>query len=104
MSIQFGIWNLDGKPVNPGDLERAEAAFADYSCDSVHSYVNGNVGIHYRSFHTTKQSRTETQPHVSTSGFVLIWDGRLDNRRELVRDLSPDVTDASTDVLIVTAA
>ncbi len=104
MSIQFGIWNLDGRPVEPVDLDRAAMSFAPYGCDGARSFLNGNVGILFRSFHATKESRTETQPHVSTSGLVLTWDGRLDNRAELIRDLSPDVSLASTDVEIVAAA
>jgi len=43
--------------------------------------------ILYRAFHTTKESRRESQPHVSPSGAVITWDGRLDNRAELISGL-----------------
>jgi asparagine synthase (glutamine-hydrolysing) len=103
MSIQFGIWNLDGKPVVQSDLDRAAAAAAHYTCDSVHSHIDGNVGILYRSFHTTRESRAEAQPYRSVSGLVITWDGRLDNRAELVHELAPNITAFSTDVEIVAA-
>src|SRR5262249_16338006 len=53
---------------------------------------------------TTKESRRETQPYLLPSGAVLTWDGRLDNRTEIIRLLSDVVTAASTDVAIVAAA
>jgi asparagine synthase (glutamine-hydrolysing) len=104
MSIQFGIWNLDGRPVDPGTLESAQSAFAHYSCDSTHSYVQANVGILYRSFHTTQESRSETQPHILSTGAVITWDGRLDHRAELVSEFPNLLTLASSDVEIVAAA
>lgn len=63
-----------------------------------------NVGILFRAFHTTKESRKETQPYVTPSGTVLCWDGRLDNREDLVRELRETVTAGSTDLAIITAA
>ena len=49
------------------------------------SFRKGNLGILYRAFHTTKESSDGSQPHVSPSGAVITWDGRLDNRAELIR-------------------
>jgi asparagine synthase (glutamine-hydrolysing) len=60
--------------------------------------------ILYHPFHTTKESRRETQPHITSSGAVLSWDGRLDNRADLIRQLGDVVTIGSTDVEIVAAA
>src|SRR5262249_26217189 len=51
-----------------------------------------------------KESHRETQPHVTASGAILTWDGRLDNREELIRKAGGVVTAASTDVAIVAAA
>ncbi len=61
--------------------------------------------ILYRAFHTTKESRREKQPHLSSSsGAVITWDGRLDNRAELISELSDSLTNGSTDVAIVAIA
>ena len=104
MSVQFGRWNLDGRPVDAGYLEKAKAAIAPYGPDDEGSYKNHNVAIVYRAFHTTKESRQERQPHFTMSGAVITWDGRLDNRSELIGILGDHVTQDSTDVSIVGAA
>src|SRR5262249_33632061 len=59
----------------------------------------------YHHFHTTKESRREMQPHVSpSSGAVIMWDGRLDNRKELIKELRNGLTPECTDVAIAAAA
>ena len=62
------------------------------------------VKILYRAFHTTKESHREKQPCISPSGAVITWDGRLDNRAELISELSDSLTNGSTDVAIVAMA
>ena len=101
MSVQFGTWNFEGQPPAPDYVEKVSAALAPYGPDSDESYSNGGIRILYRAFHTTKESRRETQPHVSPSGAVITWDGRLDNRAELISDLSRSLTNDSTDLVIV---
>jgi asparagine synthase (glutamine-hydrolysing) len=104
VSVQFGRWNFDGKPVDRDYLERARASIAPYGPDDAGSYLKGNINILYHAFHTTKESRRETQPHLTASGAVITWDGRLDNRAELIRQLRNVLTISSTDVSIVAAA
>jgi asparagine synthase (glutamine-hydrolysing) len=104
MSVQFGRWNLEGQPIDRGYLEKVQAALAPYGPDNSASYSEGNVSILYQAFHTTKESRRERQPHVSRSGIVLTWDGRLDNRRELIGELGNALPAESPDVSIVAAA
>ena len=104
MSVQFGRWNFDGELVRQDYLERVKPVMAPYGPDNEGSYPNSNIHILYRAFHTTKESRRETQPYILASGAVLTWDGRLDNREELVRSLADVLTIASTDVAIVGAA
>src|SRR5258708_38894498 len=88
VSVQFGRWNFDGKPVDRECLEKTRASIAPYGPDDTGSYSKGNISILYRAFHTTKESRRETQPHVMSSGAVLPWDGRWDNRPELARQFT----------------
>src|SRR6266403_76288 len=104
MSVQFGRWNFDGKPVDRDYLQKVKASIAPYGPDHASSYRKGNISILYHAFHITKESRRETQPHVTASGAILTWDGRLDNRTDLIRQLRAIVTAASTDVAIVAAA
>ena len=104
MSVQFGRWNLDGKPVDQSHLAKVKPVIAPYGPDGEDTYVISNLSILYRAFHTTKESRRETQPHVSESGAVITWDGRLDNRAELIRRLRDTLNISATDVSIVASA
>src|SRR5437667_152724 len=104
MSVQFGRWNFEGQGPAPEYIERVSAALAPYGPDSNESYCKGGVKILYRAFHTTKESHRETQPHISPSGAVITWDGRLDNRAELISELRDSLTISSTDLAIVAAA
>jgi asparagine synthase (glutamine-hydrolysing) len=87
MSVQFGRWNFEGQEPAPGYIEKVSAALAPYGPDSNESYSKGGVKILYRAFHTTKESHREVQPYISPSGAVITWDGRLDNRAELIGEL-----------------
>jgi len=104
MSVQAGFWNFDGEPADQEFLTRISHAVAEYGpdCETVH--VDGPVGMLYRPLHTTRESRVERQPHVCTHKITLTWDGRLDNRDELLAQVLSDMTDDRTDVAIVAAA
>jgi len=104
MSMQFGRWNFEGMPAARSYLEKASQLLASYAPDGGDSYSGPGVDIIYRAFHTTRESRREKQPHAARSGSVITWDGRLDNREELIRQLRGDVAIESTDVAIVAAA
>jgi len=104
MTVQFGRWNFEGQPPAPDYIEKVSAALAPYGPDSNESYSEGAIRILYRAFHTTKESRREKQPHISLSGAVITWDGRLDNRANLISELRDSATVNSTDVVVVAAA
>jgi asparagine synthase (glutamine-hydrolysing) len=104
MSVQFGKWNFDGSPVAPEYFARAQELLRPLGPDCGSSYSKGGVSILYRAFHTTKESRGEAQPHVLRCGAVITWDGRLDNRTELVQQFGKTVANDCPDVSIVAAA
>lgn len=104
MSVQFGRWNFDGRPVDPEYIDKVDALLAPFGPDGRSPHYALGTTILYHAFHTTKESRREKQPHISASGAVITWDGRLDNRSELIRELADVLTASSTDVEIVTAA
>ncbi len=55
-------------------------------------------------FHTTPESSTERQPiEDPQSGLVLVWDGRLDNRRELLEKLGEPGESLSDAALVLRA-
>jgi asparagine synthase (glutamine-hydrolysing) len=104
MSVQAGIWNIDGKPVDEALLVKIGQASAGFGPDGEVIKCNGEVGWLYRPLHTTAESHCERQPHCFAHGNVLIWDGRLDNREALISALGDYLTTASSDVVIVAAA
>jgi asparagine synthase (glutamine-hydrolysing) len=103
MSVQFGRCNFDGKPITPVDLEEVRPVLAPYGPDGEGYICQDHIGVLYRAFHTTKESRNEVQPYTSTSGAVITWDGRLDNREELIGLLNQGSLVTSTDLEIVAA-
>lgn len=104
MSVQFGKCRLDGKSVNPKELDRVRRVLAPYGPDGEGHFCRDNFAVLYRAFHTTKESRLEVQPHFCPSGAVITWDGRLDNREELIHRLAREISFTSTDLEIVAAA
>jgi len=104
MSVQFGRWNFDGKPIDPNSSAKIHTALAPFGPDGASSYSKDNVSICYRPFHTTKESHYEIQPYIARSGHVLTWDGRLDNRAELVSELPHRLPTNSPDVDVVATA
>jgi asparagine synthase (glutamine-hydrolysing) len=104
MSVQFGRWNFAGAPVAPSYIEKVGKLLSRYGPDRSGFYSAAGVSITHCAFHTTKESRSEVQPHVSASGVVITWDGRLDNRAELLGSLRDVLGDTATDVTIVAAA
>jgi asparagine synthase (glutamine-hydrolysing) len=87
MSVQFGRWNFDGQPPSVEYIAKVNTTLAPYGPDSNESYSKGGVRILYRAFHTTSESHREIQPHIVPSGVAITWDGRLDNRAELIHEL-----------------
>ena len=56
-------------------------------------------------FLTSKESRSRASaPHITRSGAVICWDGRVDNREELIRQLGDRVKSSSPDLLLVAEA
>ena len=104
MSVQFGRWNLDGRPVDAAYLWKVRGMLAPYGPDGEETYIKDSVAVLYRPFYTTKESRREIQPVLLASGEVLTWDGRLDNREDLVSSLRDRLSIESTDAAIVAAA
>ena len=104
MSAQFGKCNFDGEQIAPQDIEAVRTLLAPYGPDREGYFCRDDVGILYRALDTTKESRSEVQPHPSASGLIVTWDGRLDNREELTNEIGCDLSAKSTDVAIAAAA
>jgi asparagine synthase (glutamine-hydrolysing) len=104
MSVQFGRWRFDGGPLLPDFCEKINTLLAPYAPGNSNFVHKDGVSIIYRAFHTNRESRCESQPHISQSGAVITWDGRLDNRSEFILHFRSSLPDDSADVSIVAAA
>lgn len=104
MSVQFGRCSFDGKPADCRSLDQVRAMLSPYGPDVEGTFRQDNVAIIYRGFHTNKESALKKQPFISPSGVVTTWDGRLDNRSELLCELGGELSADSADVVIVAAA
>jgi len=104
MSVQYGRWNFDLQPIDPAHVENVNSLLGPYGPDGSETYSNRGLAILYRAFHTTPESHCEKQPKLASDGSVITWNGRLDNREDLIADLGTVVCCASTDVEIVSVA
>jgi asparagine synthase (glutamine-hydrolysing) len=104
MSVQFGKWNFAGEPLAPRQVSKIEPLLRGYGPDGTNAYSHLGVSILYGACHSTSESRGEAQPQATKSGAVVTWDGRLDNRTELVGLLREELSIGPTDAAIVRAA
>jgi len=105
MSVQFGRWNLDNRPVDERYLHQVSAMIAPYcrNC-AVSSFTAGSTALLSGQTRPSVKHPVKAPPIGLASGAALTWDGRLDNRRELARELTGSVSANSTDLEIVGAA
>ncbi|HUF90892.1 MAG TPA: asparagine synthase-related protein [Candidatus Limnocylindria bacterium] len=97
MSAIAGECRIDGAPADAGLLSRMSARLAHRGPDGQGQWVDGPVGLGHRLHATTAEALADKQPVGDETGERwLVWDGRLDNRGELVAALGGgDATDAA---------
>lgn len=104
MSALGGIYNFDDKPVDERLLMALGSELESHGPDGGDAVTAGAIGLVYRALHTNRESRLERQPLISTGRHILCWDGRLDNRSELISQLAAELNHDRTDAAIVMAA
>jgi asparagine synthase (glutamine-hydrolysing) len=105
MSILFGRWNFNGEKLATDYLLTVRAAFARYGLASGGEYSATEVHLlHLAPSQAHGLLPRARQPLVMPSGSRLLWDGRLDNRGDLVGRLGADHGCEVTDAEIVAAA
>jgi asparagine synthase (glutamine-hydrolysing) len=105
MSALAGICHWDGRPVP----DSFPAAFAKHSCVSGSgggTTLRPLPGLLLQSYveRFDQLSATEKQPWIFGQGSALMWDGRLDNRDDLLAQLHHGLGAEHTDVALVAAA
>ena len=104
MSMQFGCWNFDGKPVTRPYGANVNSVISQRGPDGGGEFSQDGVLVACEAFDTTKQRCHERQPRVLHSGCVLTFDGRLDNRDALTKELHLSSDADRSDAEIVGAA
>ena len=104
MSGIGGVYHFNGQRVEERTLGALSEGLRQRGPDGGDTVTSGSVGMVYRAFHTTKESRLENQPLTSADGCILAWDGRLDNRKDLQRGLHEELNGNCTDVGLVLAS
>jgi asparagine synthase (glutamine-hydrolysing) len=102
-----GVFSLDGRAVEAPEVERMIAASGRQRLNGDRTFLQSSFGLGYRPDRATPESLSEIQPLVSSLGVAVCFDGRLDNRDELVRLCRPPVREASqvaSDAALIVAA
>jgi asparagine synthase (glutamine-hydrolysing) len=82
MSVQFGVWNFDGKPADPAYLRRVEMLLEPFAPDGIASVQRGDLALILGSFRTS--SRADGLRPIPFGGSKwMLWDGRIDNPADL---------------------
>ena len=85
MSGLAGVWNLDGRPADRTILRSLAATIAHRGRDHVGVWSDGPIVFACQLRRVVPQSLNECQPIVDGAGNALVFDGRLDNREDLLR-------------------
>lgn len=106
MSGIAGIFHRDGRPVDPATLRSMMAAASHRGPDGARSVVDGPIGLCHQALHTTPEAALERLPlRLEPSGLIITFDGRIDNRDELIAHLDGDGASAGrTDAALVLRA
>jgi asparagine synthase (glutamine-hydrolysing) len=105
MSGLAGLWNLDGRPADRTVVSTIASTMAHRGPDGSGQWVSGPVGFACHLLRVTPESAAESQPVTDDDGHVLVFDGRLDNREELLKAIGgAGVTADSPDSGLVLAA
>ncbi|MBE9005841.1 lasso peptide isopeptide bond-forming cyclase [Fortiea sp. LEGE XX443] len=88
MSAIFGVYYLEGKPIDSTHLGRMAEVLAHRGHDNADIWIEESVGMGHRMLWTTPESLLEKLPLVSSTGnLVITADARIDNRDELISAL-----------------
>lgn len=90
MGVQFGIWNFDGRPVDPDLVARAHSLLRPFTSSMT-------IVLHCGALATIESTdSTNRASHRGGKEIQIYWDGRLDNHDELanVARVPPNSADA----------
>jgi asparagine synthase (glutamine-hydrolysing) len=77
------VLNLDGSPVSQSEIERVANVLKPFGPDQQKILVRGNAAFAFCLHRLTPEDLFEKQPLSFANRFVMLFDGRIDNRSEL---------------------
>ncbi len=92
MSALGGIFSRHGEPVEKALLRRLASEMTQLGPDGESYDYRDSVGMLLRPFITHHEVRRAMKPTVNDDGFMITFDGWLDNRDEVLALLGPDWT------------
>lgn len=104
MSGQAGYYYFDDRPI---DRSRVVSLHEDLACqgpDRGSQWARPGTLMVHRACHFDSVSEIERQPYVTRDGLVVTFDGRLDNRGDLLILLRDHLRGEITDVALAAAA
>jgi asparagine synthase (glutamine-hydrolysing) len=101
MSILFGIRKPVRGLVATEELLTLASATQRFALDETFVETNGNIGMGFQPYYTHERSKLESQPVSDRFGNLVVFDGRLDNYRELSSELGMDNPNAADSVLVL---
>lgn len=104
MSAQAGVFYFDLRPVDPAVIVSLGRSIDAYGPDRSGQYIAPGVAMVHRALDITPEDCCEHQPFISPRGNVMTWDGRLDNREDLLFQLWHDLDHSRSDVALAMAA
>lgn len=87
MSGIAAILNLEGSTVPQSEIERMASVLKLYGPDRQKTLTRGNAAFLFCLQHLTPEDLFERQPLIFAERIVLLFDGRIDNRSELIETL-----------------
>jgi len=104
MSAQAGILYRDRRPVDPELVQRMAESIESAGPHGCGTFTGPGVALVHQALHFDDLSALETHPGMLPDGRVLTWDGRLDNRNDLLCQLGHTIQGTPTDLAIVSKA
>ena len=88
MSGIFGLFNRNGRPVDPQTLETMRQAMAYWGPDGSGVWIEGEIGLGQLMLFNTPEAPNERLPRrIGEPGLALTAEARIDNREDLFRKL-----------------
>ena len=88
MSGIAAIVNFDGSAVSRSEVERMANVLKPYGPDRQKILRRGNAAFVFCLHHLTPEDLYESQPLILADRFIMLFDGRIDNRSELAEVLN----------------